>query len=156
MTFNRHNNRAAKVTHTIVLEMRERYALGWSQGRLAREYHLSVGQVGRIVRGESWQQFSTIPAGSSGVIDEELQRRALAGGAPPTDEATLHAKMRAAHPELFLAKYPGRTPSLYDDPPPVIEGEATGQGFSKLQHELEALPLSVDSELDKLEKGDST
>lgn len=49
------NSRAAKLTPGQVLEMRRLYADGYSQGRLAREYQVSLNQVGRIVRGEVWQ-----------------------------------------------------------------------------------------------------
>lgn len=56
--FPRFNIKASKLTPTKVFELREKYAAGASQGSLAREYQISVGQVGRIVRGESWQQYS--------------------------------------------------------------------------------------------------
>ena len=56
MKFNARNSKASKLTPAIVMEMRERWASGaWTQGALSREYQLSVVQVGRIVRGESWQ-----------------------------------------------------------------------------------------------------
>lgn len=57
MTFGQNNTRAGKLTPAIVYELRQRYVEGWTQGRLAREYQISVGQVGRIVRGEAWQQY---------------------------------------------------------------------------------------------------
>lgn len=59
-TFSRSNIRAAKLTPSLVLEIRQKYATGTSQAALSREYGVGVGQVGRIVRGEAWQQFSTI------------------------------------------------------------------------------------------------
>ena len=55
--FNQHNIRAAKMTPSTVRELREFYMAGRSQGALARQYGISVGQVGRIVRGEAWSQF---------------------------------------------------------------------------------------------------
>ena len=48
------NARSAKLTGEQILEIRDLYEAGWSQGRLAREFKMSVVQIGRIVRGESW------------------------------------------------------------------------------------------------------
>lgn len=50
---------AAKLTPDDVYELRRLYAEeSWTQGRLSRHFRISVGQVGRIVRGESWQQYT--------------------------------------------------------------------------------------------------
>lgn len=57
MTFNRGHSAAAKLTPQQVLEIRDRYNSGWTQGKLSREYQVSIGQIGRIVRGEAWQQY---------------------------------------------------------------------------------------------------
>jgi hypothetical protein len=57
MTFGSKNTRAAKLDATKVHELRMKYHNGATQGSLAREYGISVNQVGRIVRGESWQQY---------------------------------------------------------------------------------------------------
>jgi hypothetical protein len=56
-TFQRHNSRAAKLNASQVAEIRQLYEEGWSQGRLCREYGMSIGQIGRIVRGESWRDY---------------------------------------------------------------------------------------------------
>lgn len=76
--FKKGNSRAGKITPAEVFEMREAYAAGDSQGTLARRFQLSVGQVGRIVRGESWQQYSHEPS--------EGRYRNQAGGSLPTAE----------------------------------------------------------------------
>lgn len=55
--FHRGTLAAAKLTPQKVYEMRQRYNQGWTQGRLSREYQVTIGTVGRIVRGESWQQY---------------------------------------------------------------------------------------------------
>lgn len=55
--FGVHNNKSAKLSPTQVLELRQRFRAGWTQGALARAYQISVGQVGRITRGESWQAY---------------------------------------------------------------------------------------------------
>lgn len=54
-SFGRGNRKASKVTAVQVEGMRRKYEQGMTQRELALEYRLSIGQVGRIVRGESWQ-----------------------------------------------------------------------------------------------------
>lgn len=49
------NTKAAKLTPSIVLRMREEYGKGATQGDLCRRYGVSITQVGRIVRNEVWQ-----------------------------------------------------------------------------------------------------
>lgn len=102
-----------KVTSEEVFEMRRSYeAYEMTQGQLARAYGISVGQVGRIVRGESWQ-------GSAG-------RRAEAP--PPKQD-----------PEAFLQSLitlqGGVVSSL---PPSPLEGgdaPSAGGGLEKLEAE---------------------
>lgn len=54
--FWRQNNRAAKITAALAVQIRKEYQSGLvTQGDLARMYKLSAVQIGRIVRGESWQ-----------------------------------------------------------------------------------------------------
>lgn len=48
-----YNTRSAKLTTAAVRELFQRLQEGETQGSLAREYGLSVVQVGRIARGES-------------------------------------------------------------------------------------------------------
>jgi hypothetical protein len=72
--FSRTNVRAAKTTATAVLRIRELYNAGWTQGRLSREFHLSVGQIGRIVRGEAWQEYSHAVAPHPDEIQHSLAK----------------------------------------------------------------------------------
>jgi len=54
--FAKNNLRRAVLTATKVLEIRKFYETGnVTQGQLARDYGVSVIQIGRIVRGEVWQ-----------------------------------------------------------------------------------------------------
>lgn len=46
---------ASKLSEAQVSEMRLRYAEGWTQSKLAKEYQISIGHVGRIVRRDVWQ-----------------------------------------------------------------------------------------------------
>ena len=52
--FERKNSKAAKLTPEMVRQIRQYYAEGATQGDLCRHFGVSVGQIGRIVRGESW------------------------------------------------------------------------------------------------------
>jgi len=53
--FGVNNRKAGKVTAVMVEQMRRDYELGATQRELAEVSGLSVVQVGRIVRGESWK-----------------------------------------------------------------------------------------------------
>lgn len=55
MKFPQGHHKAAKLTGVQVLRIRELYSVGYSQGALAREFQVTIGTIGRIVRGESWQ-----------------------------------------------------------------------------------------------------
>jgi hypothetical protein len=48
------DNGAARLTDALALAIRERWAAGESQPRLAAEYGISVGAVGLLVRGHTW------------------------------------------------------------------------------------------------------
>lgn len=47
---------AAKLTPSVVQEIRRRRATGTSFGILARDYHLSTGYVFRLIRGDTWKE----------------------------------------------------------------------------------------------------
>lgn len=72
--------KAAKLTLEKVLEIKDRYAEGESQGSLARRFAISVGQIGRIVRGEAWvdsQRFEPLspgPTPSKEEVDASFNR----------------------------------------------------------------------------------
>lgn len=46
---------AIRLTPDDVKEIRRRYAQGDTQAALSRAYKMNVGHIGRIVRGETWQ-----------------------------------------------------------------------------------------------------
>jgi len=83
--FQHGNRRSAKLTPTQVLEMRQMYADGATQGQLSRYFGRSVGQVGRIVRGEQWQDYAQVPT------DQEIEHNLAL--APPVDPEVLAASM---------------------------------------------------------------
>lgn len=74
--FPRGHKRSAKLTGEAVLEIRQRYVDGESQGSLARAFQISVGQIGRIVRGESWIETAQVedPQGIRDAAADSLAR----------------------------------------------------------------------------------
>ena len=55
------NRRASKLSMSDVQEIRRLYSEGRvTQGSLSRQFHVSVIQIGRIVRGEVWQQLPVL------------------------------------------------------------------------------------------------
>mgnify|MGYP003660423923 CR=1 FL=1 len=72
--FTKGNNRAAKLNPGIVQDIRELYGRGdCTQGQLARDYGVSIVQIGRIVRGEVWQSVKQ-PEPSAREIENSAQR----------------------------------------------------------------------------------
>lgn len=67
--FRQGNMKAAKLTPSEVIEIRQLYAAGWTQGALCKKFCVGVNQIGRIVRGESWK---TLPA--TLMTPEELRK----------------------------------------------------------------------------------
>lgn len=74
--FGRRNTKARKLTAYEVQQIRKAYAEGETQGALARAYGMSVGQIGRIVRGESWSG-GLMPQGVSAAELEASAQRLL-------------------------------------------------------------------------------
>lgn len=72
------NNRAAKLTPGQVMQIRTRYEEGLcTQGELAREFQISIVQVGRIVRGEVWQTLPASVASDQQIIESAERMMAL-------------------------------------------------------------------------------
>ena len=89
--FQKGNTRSSKLTPTQVHEIRQLYAQGWSQGRLCRQYDISIGQIGRIVRGESWKQYRQVPTQQEEQHIDYIER--IVNEEPPSPE--LQAKIDA-------------------------------------------------------------
>lgn len=53
--FQNRNTKAAKLTLAQVEEIRTLYRDGWTQSSLCGIFNVSVGTIGRIVRGEGWR-----------------------------------------------------------------------------------------------------
>ena len=99
--FRRGSIAAAKLSPVEVLEIRLRYANeGWTQGKLSREYQVSVGTIGRIVRGESWQQYQQTEHLQEGQHHEALEEQAESAVLTPEQQADMEAGLaRLLQPE---------------------------------------------------------
>jgi len=62
----------AKLSNEEIMEMRSRRSQGWTQGQLARHYGVSVGHVGRVLRGEVRQEHSLPPAQDFDAFAKEM------------------------------------------------------------------------------------
>ena len=67
-------NQTRKLTLDDVRTMREAYQDGATQGSLAKYFGVSVGQVGRIVRGESWMEAGRAPTPTQAIIDRSMAK----------------------------------------------------------------------------------
>lgn len=110
MKFPHGHHKAAKLTGVQVLRIRELYSVGYSQGALARDYQVSVGTIGRIVRGESWQAVTEgSPVASPGALDSEaeLSARRLVEQLRAGQPATLDDQPGHGHGSLPKCPHPG-------------------------------------------------
>lgn len=90
------NNKAAKVTPTIVLNIRRDYAQGCTQGELVRMYRLSIAQIGRIVRREVWADVVEEPTPE---VLSESAARMLALQRQVDEQSATERMVRAAREE---------------------------------------------------------
>lgn len=99
------HRRSAKLKPGQVLEIRRLYSEeNWTQGRLAREFGMSVGQIGRIVRGEQWQDYHQIPT------DQEVDSLEIAEIIKQPLTAEEDSKARRVMEKLLAADAPASTP----------------------------------------------
>jgi hypothetical protein len=137
------NSKAQKLSTPRVKEMYERLLEGETQGAMAREYGLSVIQVGRIARGES-----------------RAQETGAQGPLPSRQEMT-EVDYEASAREVLsrLAAMPKREPPPNPMWNPGAEDQEPSGLVEKLlseANEIRAKDLKVDEMLDDLTKGDST
>lgn len=134
-TFGRGNVAGRKLTPGQVAEIREDYAAGVTQGALCRRFGVSIAQIGRIVRGESWAQVRPPEeAGQREIEDSQRRLFALLGQAAP-----LSMEARAEAREVLLPKRP---------PPDLLDGgEAPGSdgaGLSAVEEQARRLGLDIE------------
>lgn len=124
-SFHLHNKRQGnrKLGYGQVQDIRTRYANGATQAQLCREYGMSVGQIGRIVRGESWSDAGGAVVTGGGSVPMLTPEQLAESG---KRIAALQEEVRSARPDT-------REPGL--DPFAVFEregGEVDGSGLVKL------------------------
>jgi len=105
------NSRAAKLRPEQVLKMRELYEQGMTQRELGEIYDMSVNQVGRIVRNESWKAYKHT------LTDQQLEHDAVVNALPIDQQAIAEsaAKLaaRLAEPPAPAEPQPALTPEQY-------------------------------------------
>ena len=113
------NTRNAKLMPADVLEIRELYwQQNWTQGALARRYHVNVMTIGRIVRGETWQHLGGVgyhAAATEAPVEQRLYEAAedqhALGAAPEPDGAAIAASLAKLNTLLPPDKQVGGEPA---------------------------------------------
>ena len=127
--FERKNSSAAKLTAEDVRLIREYYGEGATQGQLCRHYGVSVGQIGRIVRGESW-----------------------AGKAADGMKAAAEAARSLARVQAMLADEPVEAPAMprAAPPPSPLEGADVASEVSGASEALQARARAYNVDIEQL------
>jgi len=128
--FERKNSKAAKLTPEDVRAIRKYYAEGATQGDLCRHFGVSVGQIGRIVRGESWSGKAADGMKTAAEAERSLARmQAMLADIPP--EVTV---------QIAPPKAPPPSPLDGADTPSEVEGE----GLNTLESRAAAFGLDIE------------
>ena len=121
-------NATRKLSKEQVQEIRENYGKGVTQGALSRHFGVSIGQIGRIVRGESWQEGAgnrmPTQAEADAILMRLLERQAQVNSIP----------------ELVMDRKP---------PPMLLDGgdaadETSGAGLTAIQERAAAMGVDID------------
>jgi len=145
MSFERKNKMARKMTPSQVVEMRLAYSQGATQGALCTRFRVSVGTVGRIVRGESWVETAAERMPSPREQEDMLQRLMA------TQAAVNAAPELKGMAEEFETVLKGAGPSVPTRavPPSLLDGadapsEAAGEGLSALEERARAFGVDIE------------
>lgn len=103
MTFRMGHIKAARLSPVEVLAIREAYDAGMTQRELCWKYNVSIMTIGRIVRGETWQQYGgpgTHPGATrrpiAQVLHEDAEDRMIdqrLRDTPPPSDAEIAASL---------------------------------------------------------------
>lgn len=126
-------NATRKLTQQQVGEIRQLYGEGYTQGALSRHFGVSIGQVGRIVRGESWQ------AGAGNRLPTTAEMDKTLGNLLRMQQQVELAPELLQHPEHPATEIP---PSLLDggDAP----DETGGAGVAAALEKASAYGVDID------------
>ena len=151
--FGKGNIKAGKLTLSQVGEIRRAYAEGVTQGALCRYYGVSIGTIGRIVRGETWTGQARVGKGTQADIDASQARLAAMLGLPSVE--MLGRVPIPQEPGLEENPFAPPSPTRAIPPSPLDGGDAPsegdGSGLSAVQERARAYGLDVD----KMLKGDA-
>lgn len=148
--FERTNAKASKLKPSQVLEIKERYAAGETQGSLCRAFGVSIGQIGRVVRGESWGHLggavtTEAEVEASKVRFLEMQRaiREREARSVPSQAAEAEALLKQLAPKRELPRSPlddGDAPGEVQGALDVLQRRAQSMGvdIEKLSNEGKA------------------
>lgn len=179
--FQRLNTRSAKVTGEGVMWIRQRYAEMWSYPRIREGLRdnfgvvLSIQQITRIAKGESFAQLPVLP--TSREVDLTMHLNALGQReAPPPPESEIGASIAKLNAMIAKENAPretvmdimeGRLTRKYEMPNapavavglkgvPTLEeleakerrimGVESGKGLERLSHEAASQPAKVNAE----------
>ena len=149
------NNAARKLTIGQVNEIRDLYAQGYTQGSIGKHFGVSIGQIGRIVRGESWMKVAMTRAMTPAEIEASAQRLLAV-----QEAYNLRQGMTEDEKELAIALGAMPEPPKRIVPPSLLDGgdspdETRGGGMAgltkalmplqeagKLIEELSEMPMS--------------
>lgn len=159
------HKKASKLTLESVREIRRLYGEGYTQGSIAKYAGVTIGTIGRIVRGETWCEGAGDRAPTALEIKTSEQRmvalaqqieRENAPGmrqdvpavpvAAPRVELPVSEEARA-RANVYLGY--GETPKRASPPPSLLDGgdaptEATGEGLAKLEEVAQEEGLDVE------------
>ncbi len=136
--FERRNVKAKKLTPTQVAEIKERYANGETQGSLCRAYAMSVGQIGRIVRGESWSHLGGAVVTQEDAEASKVRFLAMQKSLSALEAASVPTQGEEAETALRALRPP---PSPLDDGDAPSEGEGA---LSVLERQARAMGADID------------
>lgn len=162
--FYRRNTKAAKLSWSQIGDIRREYEAGATQGELCKKYGMSVGQIGRIVRGESWKDikggdykplvgpmdFEASAARVLKRVQEENEREEM--------EKLLRAPKMEVDPEvqrradMLLGRIPMEETRRAEPPPDLLDGgdappETDGSALNRLGEALQTSPGVIIAEL---------
>lgn len=125
------NRGASKLTPQGVQEIRRRYEDGETQGKLSREFGVSVTQIGRIVRWEVWQEIA-----APGIDPETMARMRALGEKVRLEMAAGVEREKEMHPDALLEEMdrPRRPGDVLLDEMAAkpIDREALEEGLAKI------------------------
>lgn len=140
MQFIPKNKQAKKLTLEQVGEIRRYYAEGATQGELCKYFKVSIGQIGRIVRGESWVE----TAGEREASPREMQETA-------ERLLALQQKINSAPQIATMAEEFERTLKQHIPRPSPLDGGGEVKELEGLT-ELEERARAMGVDIEKLRK----